>query len=182
MLTLGFLLTALAAAFVILDKNARTRREAEEYSALLALLVFFKGGLAAARRTPSELFAGFHEREDSAALPWLAHLFESGSGASDGSGTCADFNDVGERVALFMRERGILTAETQLSAEDKERVASLFYDFGRPAADEEINRLDGEIAHFSEREREVRERCDKSVKVSWLLFVTVCAGALLIIL
>ena len=181
MLTLGFLLTALAAAFVIFDKNARTRREAEEYSALLALLVCFKGGLAAARRTPSELFAGFHEREDSAALPWLAHLFEP-SMASDGSGTCADFNDVGERVALFMRERSILTAETQLSAEDKERVASLFYDFGRHAADEEINRLDGEIAHFSEREGKVRERCDKSVKVSWLLFVTVCAGALLIIL
>ena len=182
MILFGFLLVAVAVASAVYDRNVKIRRCSDEYGALASLLVYFKGGLASERRTPAELFYTFSKREEARSLAWLGSLFGE-NGAPDGREKAqAEARDTPERVTSFMRERGILTAESYLTAEDKERLASLFSDFGKHTAAEEITRLDAEIEHFLKRADAVRESGEKNIKASWLLFVTATVGAFIILL
>ena len=182
MLLLGFLLVALAVATVIYDRNMKIMRCSDEYGALTSLLVYFKGGLASERRTPIELFSEFNKKEEARSLVWLGSLFGENGTCASSEKTTSEIRNTGERVTSFMRERGILTAESYLSAEDKERLASLFSDFGKHTAAEETSRLDGAIEYFSARESAVREAGEKNIKASWLLFVTATVGAFIILL
>lgn len=182
MLLLGFLLVAVAVASAVYDRNVKIRRCSDEYGALASLLVFFKGGLASERRTPAELFYTFSKREEARSLAWLGEIFgENGTSASSEK-TTSEIRDIGERVTSFMRDKGILTAESCLYCEDKERLASLFSDFGKHTATEELKRLDGEMEYFLKRAADVHDAGEKNIKASSILFVTATVGAFIILL
>lgn len=182
MLLFGFLLVSLAVAAALYERNVKIKRCSDEYTALTSLLVYFKGGLASERRTPRELFSEFNKKEEARSLAWLGEIFGENGASASPEKTTSEIRDIGERVTSFMRERGILTAESYLSGEDKERLASLFSDFGKHTAAEETSRLDGAIEYFSARESAVREAGEKNIKASWLLFVTATVGAFIIML
>ena len=182
MLLFGFLLVAVAVAAVLYERTAEIKRRSDEYGALAALLVYFKGGLASERRTPAELFYTFNNKEEARSLAWLGEIFGESSAPDSPEETSAKISGTRERVTSFMRERGILDAKSYLSGEDKDRLASLFADFGKHTAAEELSRLDGAIEHFSKRAADVREAGEKNIKASWLLFVTGTAGAFIILL
>ena len=164
MLYLGFLLISLAAGLMLYEKTERMKRERDEYFAVLSLLLYFKGGIAAERHTPAELFIGFSKKDEARAIPWLSSL------------------DGGDRVTSFMRERRILSAVTLLSDADKKRLSELFSELGMHTASEEGERLGGEIARFSAIAEEKKVSCEKSIKAYWLLFLTVTLGIFIIIL
>ena len=50
------------------------------------------------------------------------------------------------------------------------------------SAEGEIGRLEGEIAHFTAREKEIAESCEKNVKASWLLYAAAVTGIVIIAL
>ena len=180
MIYLGFLLVSVALGTLLYDKTAVMKKEKNEYSAFLALLICFKTGLASERRTPCELFAEFRKRREAADIPWLSRIF-----GSEGECPLEETESAGraeERCIPFMRKREIMYSESYLSKEDKELAASFFLDFGKQEADAEIKRLDSVISAFSERERAVRESCEKNVKAQWLLFLTVTLGIFIIML
>lgn len=194
MLYLGFLLLSFAAGLLLYEKTLKIKRERDEYLAVLSLLVYFKGGIASARRTPAELFFEFSKRNEAAALPWLSQIFEGGKEpcdapfckiASDGevSGTSpAEIGNSGERVTSFMREKGLLSAETLLSETDKKRLCELFCGLGKHTAETEAERLEAEITHFSKTAEEKKSTAEKSIKAHWLLFLTVALGIFIVIL
>ena len=182
MLLFGFLLVAAAVASVLYDKNVKIGERIAEYTALAALLVCFKGGLVSERRTPAELFCAFSKREEARSLAWLGEIFGENSVSDNTEKTPSEIGNTRERVTSFMRDKGILTAESGLCHEDKERLASLFADFGKHTAAEELKRLDGEIEYFTKRAAAVREEGEKNIKARRLLFVTAAAGAFIILL
>ncbi len=175
----GILLISFASGVAIYERCGKIRRQKEEYSAVLSLLVYFKGGILAQRRTPAELFCGFRQRKEASAIPWLSSLFES---FDEDTERTRHFAALSERISFFMRGKGILTLESTLSGDDKERLAAFFSDLGMHSAEGEIGRLEGEIAHFTAREKEITESCEKSVKASWLLYAAAVTGIVIIAL
>ena len=164
MIYLGFILVALAAGFLVYEKTAAMKRGADEYSATLALLVSLKSAVSSKIRTPPEVLSSFLGGELGASIPWLSSLTDEG------------------RVNSFLREGGLLSAETQLSAEDKDALSDFFLELGRNSREEEAERIDRIIALFEKREGEVRESAEKSVKSAWVLFVTAALGIFILII
>ena len=160
---LGFILVALAAGFLVYEKTAAMKRGADEYSATLALLVSLKSAVSSKIRTPPEVLSSFLGGEMGASIPWLSSLTDEG------------------RVNSFLREGGILSAETQLSEKDRAALRDFFLELGKSTGEEEEKRLDWIISLFRGRCEEIRCSLEKNVKAAWVLFATLTLGALILI-
>lgn len=162
MLYLEFLLLSLCAGFLLYEKTVSLKRQEDEYSAVLSLLIYIKGGLASERLTPAQMIASFSERSEAQNIPWLSQMLES--------------------TTSFMRDRRLLSCESRLLSGDKERIASFFADFGKSIAEEESKRLDTQIASLTKKSAELSLSFEKNSRAWWILFTTAVLGLLIIIL
>ena len=164
MFYLGYFLILVSVGLFVSSHCSSVRKAVNEYAAVLALLVYLRGAIAAERRTPSEAIASFAKSEKGILIPWLFELKD------------------GERVNSFLRERRLLSEESSLSQDDKKTLSGFFEDFGKGCIDDELLRLDRIISLFEKSVGERRAAAENNIKSTWVLFITVALGLLILII
>ena len=174
MLFVGFI-AVFASAWCVFSKFTEDiKREKEEYSAIVALLLHIRGALSSGGGRLCDILRGFESAplEDNGLLGVLR---------ANNVGGLNDSKEFCETSRVFFRDN---LSEIHLSVdeEDAKRLLTYLRGYGKSYLEEEKKKLSEITEHFSSVEKRFSEKSEKDIKAARTVFVFAFVGAFILLI